>query len=426
MDNYFAILQCIKTPSKIVEINSKYQTQNKTEESQTKEEITESTEESTKKSTVTETSQEELTKLENQEIQTTEDFSELLETLKLLDSERKKTYALSLYKESEKNPEHELNIFAKEFVASHFGQEAFYLGFYNPKTGKFQSPIEKNSVYIQSLQFLNKLYQHDLINPKSESYTKKQFIQDYKNNISFWKYSPIFPENTTENQFTTVFPEESSPIIYGKSIYGSENLWTISANTEYAELFLAIINYISTPEGILSILYGPKKENWNIKKGKIKLTSQISKENKNIQITQYNELLEFPVDFNSINPLTNEKYIFSSTQSETEKSKQSEENQQIAKNYNYKKSTLIPTTLYKKAKIPEDFVESYKNFSILINTKSHQAIFAKTTEDFEKIISELTEECSKDENWQPLIDFFTEEAQKKSLFEKFISGQKQK
>ena len=417
LDDFFAILQCIKTPSKIIDLNSQYQVENQKAETKSESEV------ENEESIVSESLEEEA-EIENEEVQTPEDLEKLLQTLNQQDSERKKIYALSLYKDSETNPDHELNIFAKEFVASYFGQESFYLGFYDSKTGKFQSPLEKNSVYIQALKILNKLYQNDLINPKSEKYTKKQFLQDYQNNVAFWKYSPIFQESPSENQFTTVFPEDSSPIIYGKSVYGSENLWTISATSEHPELCLAIINYISTPEGILSLLYGPKKENWNFKKGKLELISQTTQENQNSQIAQYNKILEFPVDFNSINPLTNKKYTFVTQQSP--QTNQPKENQQNAKDYNYKNSTIVPITLYKKAEIPEDFAESYKNLSILINTKSHQAIFAKNSADFDKIISELTEECTKNEDWQILIDFFKEEAQKKATFEKFVSGQKQK
>lgn len=420
LDDFFAILQCIKTPSKIIDLNSQYQVENQKAETKSESEV------ENEESIVSESLEEEA-EIENEEVQAAEDLEKLLQTLNQQDSERKKIYALSLYKDSEKNPDHELNIFAKEFVAAYFGQESFYLGFYDSKTGKFQSPLEKNSVYIQALKFLNKLYQNDLINPKSEKYTKKQFLQDYQNNVAFWKYSPIFQEFSSENQFTTVFPEDSSPIIYGKSVYGSENLWTISATSEHPELCLAIINYFSTPEGILSLLYGPKKENWNIKKGKLELISQTTQENQNSQIAQYNKILEFPVDFNSINPLTNKKYTFVTQQSpQTNQTNQPKENQQNAKDYNYKNSTIVPITLYKKAEIPEDFTESYKNLSILINTKSHQAIFAKNSADFDKIISELTEECTKNEDWQILIDFFKEEAQKKATFEKFVSGQKQK
>lgn len=420
LDDFFAILQCIKTPSKIIDLNSQYQVENQKAETKTESEV------ENEESIVSESLEEEA-EIENEEVQTPEDLEKLLQTLNQQDSERKKIYALSLYKDSEKNPDHELNIFAKEFVASYFGQESFYLGFYDSKTGKFQGPLEKNSVYIQALKFLNKLYQNDLINPRSEKYTKKQFLQDYQNNVAFWKYSPIFQESPSENQFTTVFPEDSSPIIYGKSVYGSENLWTISATSEHPELCLAIINYISTPEGVLSLLYGPKKENWNIKKGNLELISQTTQENQNSQIAQYNKILEFPVDFNSINPLTNKKYTFVTQQSpQTNQSNQPKENQQNAKDYNYKNSTIVPITLYKKAEIPEDFAESYKNLSVLINSKSHQAIFAKTSADFDKIISELTEECTKNEDWQILIDFFKEEAQKKATFEKFVSGQKQK
>jgi multiple sugar transport system substrate-binding protein/putative aldouronate transport system substrate-binding protein len=57
-------------------------------------------------------------------------------------------------------------------------------------------------------------------------------------------------------------PTEARPIIYGQSVYGSNRIWSIGAKTEYPELCMAIINWLSTPEGRMTSEYGPKDVCW--------------------------------------------------------------------------------------------------------------------------------------------------------------------
>ncbi len=46
------------------------------------------------------------------------------------------------------------------------------------------------------------------------------------------------------------------------NVLGGNRIWAIGANTEYPELCMAIINYLSTPEGYLTYWYGPKDVCW--------------------------------------------------------------------------------------------------------------------------------------------------------------------
>ena len=57
-------------------------------------------------------------------------------------------------------------------------------------------------------------------------------------------------------------PSEAEPIAYGQNIYGGNRPWTIGANTEYPELCMAIINWLATPEGRMTLEYGPKDVCW--------------------------------------------------------------------------------------------------------------------------------------------------------------------
>ena len=57
-------------------------------------------------------------------------------------------------------------------------------------------------------------------------------------------------------------PAEAQPIAYGQNIYGGNRPWTIGANTEYPELCMAIINWLATPEGRMTMEYGPEGVCW--------------------------------------------------------------------------------------------------------------------------------------------------------------------
>ena len=57
-------------------------------------------------------------------------------------------------------------------------------------------------------------------------------------------------------------PEEATPIAYGLNVYGGNRIWSIGAKTEYPELCMAILNWLSTPEGRMTSEYGPKDVCW--------------------------------------------------------------------------------------------------------------------------------------------------------------------
>lgn len=60
----------------------------------------------------------------------------------------------------------------------------------------------------------------------------------------------------------TLTPEDATPIAYGMNVMGADRIWSIGADTKYPELCMAIINYLTTPEGYMTYRYGPKDLNW--------------------------------------------------------------------------------------------------------------------------------------------------------------------
>jgi multiple sugar transport system substrate-binding protein/putative aldouronate transport system substrate-binding protein len=58
-------------------------------------------------------------------------------------------------------------------------------------------------------------------------------------------------------------PEEAVSFVQGLNIYGGSRIWSIGAKTQYPELCMEIINWLSTPEGRLTTDYGPKGITWD-------------------------------------------------------------------------------------------------------------------------------------------------------------------
>lgn len=95
-------------------------------------------------------------------------------------------------------------------------------------------------------------------------------VEDYQNGTAFMNVfnflgSSLYNSeaHTSEGKMMAPCPpSEAEPIAYGQNIYGGNRPWTIGANTEYPELCMAIINWLATPEGRMTLEYGPKDVCW--------------------------------------------------------------------------------------------------------------------------------------------------------------------
>ena len=121
------------------------------------------------------------------------------------------------------------------------------------------------------MAFLNKLYQRGLLDPDSQTQNYDAFAENYRNGTAFWNifnwmasgsYNTDAHLSAGKGMFP-VRPTEASPICYGQSVFGGNRIWSIGASTEYPELCMAILNWLSTPEGFMISLYGPKGVTWD-------------------------------------------------------------------------------------------------------------------------------------------------------------------
>ena len=121
------------------------------------------------------------------------------------------------------------------------------------------------------MKWFNDLYQDGLIDPDSMTQTYDEMIAKVQNGgtlFSIFNYSGSLGYNTKEHTSAgklmyCMKPEDASPIVYGMNTQGGDRVWSIGAKTEYPEKCMEIINYLATPEGRMTMEYGPKGYTWD-------------------------------------------------------------------------------------------------------------------------------------------------------------------
>ncbi|MBQ7182546.1 MAG: extracellular solute-binding protein [Clostridia bacterium] len=177
------------------------------------------------------------------------------------------TYAVSLWPDWDGN----MVMYVKSLATAYYGWDEFEQGLISTETGEFQGCLEPDGMYIECLRFFNALYREGLLDPDSSSNTFDKMSEKVKAGGTFWSifnFAGSSTYNTTEHMTAgrfmgTMVPDEATPICYGLSTAGGNRVWSIGADAEYPELCLAIIDYLATPEGSLTMWYGPKGLTWD-------------------------------------------------------------------------------------------------------------------------------------------------------------------
>jgi multiple sugar transport system substrate-binding protein/putative aldouronate transport system substrate-binding protein len=151
-----------------------------------------------------------------------------------------------------------------------YGWEEFGFGLYNVLTQEFQGCLEPDGEYIRSLRFYNTLNQLGLFDPDSMTQTFHDAAAKYRNGVSFWNIFTFVAEdfNKTSNleagrSLQCVPAADQKNLVEGLNIYGGSRVWAIGARTDHPELCMEIINWLCTPDGVLSNNLGPRGVTWD-------------------------------------------------------------------------------------------------------------------------------------------------------------------
>lgn len=203
------------------------------------------------------------------EVNTIDDLYNLFVSMKEIcptDEAGNETYAVSMWPDWDGN----MVMYVKAFATCYWGYDEMGFGLYDVETGKYHDALEPDGPYLKSLKFFNKLYQAGLIDPNSITQTYDKMSEKAQNGgifFSIFDYAGSQLYNSEEHLSAgkgmyPMVPKDASPLCYGMNVMGGNRVWTIGANTEYPELCMAIINYLTTPEGYMTYWYGPKDVCW--------------------------------------------------------------------------------------------------------------------------------------------------------------------
>lgn len=209
-------------------------------------------------------------KLGYPKIKNLQDYHKMLKNMQKLcpsDDSGNKVYAVSLWPDWDDA----MVMYVKAMATAYYGYDELALGLYDPTNGKYHDALEENGPYLEMLKWFNDLYQDGLIDPDSMTQTYDEMIAKVQSGgtlFSIFNYSGSLGYNTKEHTSAgklmyCMKPEDASPIVYGMNTQGGDRVWSIGAKTEYPEKCMEIINYLATPEGRMTMEYGPKGYTWD-------------------------------------------------------------------------------------------------------------------------------------------------------------------
>jgi len=360
-------------------------------------------------------------KIGKPKVKTLDDLVSVLEQMKKIcpkDDNGNPTYGASLFNDWDGN----MVMFVKSLATAYYGYDEFDFGLYDPSTQKYHDALEKNGPYLTALKFYNKLYQKGLLDPDSQTQKFNGMSEDFQNGTAFfnffnWLGSGIY---NTEAHLAAgkgmfpVAPDAATPINYGQNVYGKNRIWSIGADSRYPELCMAIINWLSTPEGTITAVYGPKGVTWDYDKNGKPYFTDLGK----LTSIDPNQPMSAPYTgtfkeglcqinnttwgLDAINPESKEPYNFhkwssvlTASKTPIEQSWRTWAKASTPDEYlGNRKFILSPGTMFTEEPIPTDLKVKWNQVADSIKNNSWKAIYAKTDAEFTKIVDQMTKDVN--------------------------------
>ena len=235
------------------------------------------------------------------------------------------SYAFSLFSDWDGDM-----VMSVKCMGAFYGYDEFGFTLYHAESNTVQPILDDNSLYLQGLKFFNTAYQMGILDPDSATQTFSDVIEKYADGRVYWSlFSWLGPANynTAERLaqgkgMFAVPADDQKNVVYGTSIYGNNRIWSIGSKAKHPERIMELINWLCTPEGVMTNHYGPQGLTWDYDSdNKAYLTPlgiQIQDGDKNVQMPEEfgggiyldgeNKLNNTTFTLDEINPITGERY----------------------------------------------------------------------------------------------------------------------
>ena len=369
-----------------------------------------------------------------------DDMLQLLIDMKELcptDDNGNETYAVSLWPDWDGD----MVMYVKAFATSYWGYDEHGIGLYDVETGTYHDALEENGPYLKALKFFNQLYQNELLDPNSMSQTYDNMYEKVQAGgvfFSIFNYSGSLGYNSDEHlaagkYMGSLVPTEASPIVYGMSTTGGNRIWAIGSNTAYPEECMELINWLCTPEGVMTYNYGPQGLCWDYDEEGYAYLTEFGLTCRGDRSTQMTGDYEGTGDFNSgciqinntcwsldaqnpastvgetFNYETWRSYLTAGA-SEIELDWREKTGVTTVQEYMETQDYAIAIkSNYVMASKSGDFKTTWSAVTDIITTYSWRAIYANSDAEFEQIVSEMITQA-KSYGYDECIDWCIEEA----------------
>ena len=346
------------------------------------------------------------------------DLTSVLKDMKELcptDEQGNENYALSLWSDWDSN----MVMYVKSMAGAYYGYDEFHLGLYDSDTGTFYDALEENGPYLEMLKYFNILYREGLLDPDSKTQTYEDVCAKTQNGgilFSIFNYAGSLSYNTenhlVQNKYmASLLPAEATPVTYGMSVYGGNRVWTIGANSEHKELCMEIINWLCTPEGMLTFVYGPKGVIWDYDAEGNTYFTELGKNCYEDRTTilpdeygggYYNDgcpqINNLTWNLNAENPDSNRE-TYNAINWKSNVPAASCETEQDWRDYTgtltsleymkTKECVVVPATTYEAPEKSVGLQKAWEQVANCIVSESWNAIYAESDEEFEQVVSKM-------------------------------------
>lgn len=350
------------------------------------------------------------------------------------------TYGVSLFNDWDGN----MVMFVKS-TAALYGYEEFGIGLYDVTNQVWEDALAENGMYLRMLKFYNQLFQRGLVDPDSMTQGWDGAQQDYTAGgafFSIFNYLGSAQYNTPAHleagkAMYTVIMDDQKTLMNGLNVFGGNRVWTIGANTQYPELCMEIINWLSTPDGRMTSEYGPKGYTWDYdENGKTYFTElglKTSSDGDTILTGDYNgayrdganQMANITWSIDANNPDTNGEtfnYKYWASYNATQKYDILDEwrawsGYTLQEEYlDARDKAVAPGTTYSEAERDDDLELLWEQVSKSICDYSWRAIYAANDAEFDSIVKEMREKTAS-YGYEEVAQFYREEAAKRIALE---------
>lgn len=335
------------------------------------------------------------------------------------DDSGNKAYAASLWSDWDES----MVMHVKSLASAYYGYDELGMGLYDSETGKWHGVLDQDGPYLEMLKFYHKLYQDGLLDPDSRKQGYEEAIKKIKNGgtmFSVFNHAGSLAYNESMHtkagkMMQAMKPLQACPIVYGLNTGGNGSILCIGAASKYPEKCMEVVNWMSTPEGYLTMRYGPKGVCWKYNDQRKTELTELGKKCKENPRTKLGK--EYQGSFmdgasqvsliwhdDASNPETDgETYNyerwesgFSEPETEIEKDWQEKTGFRSVEDYMEKgKHTVFPGTDYKMGVKSRKLKKLWKRVGKVLVEQSWDAIYAKSDAQYDQIVSEMVTKCMK-------------------------------